>query len=134
MRHLLSAIMGATTAVATYFYVYWVPGAQYLRGVEPRWLRSAVSLFCAALAAAFVFHRIRIGPQGRIEAVVLGALAVGATGFVLGFFGPLLLAPGANQGPLLGLFITGPLGVLCGAAGGWMYWDKRQRTQQSISH
>jgi hypothetical protein len=40
--------------------------------------------------------------------------ALGATGFACGFFGPIALAPDANQGPLLGIFITGPGGVLLG--------------------
>ena len=45
-------------------------------------------------------------------------LAVGGLGFALGFFGPMLLAPDANQGPLLGIFITGPLGFLAGLVWG----------------
>lgn len=46
---------------------------------------------------------------------VLGwTFAVGGVCFALGFFGPMLLAPSANQGPLLGIFITGPLGLLLG--------------------
>lgn len=130
MRTILGVIMGAATSVAVFFFVYWVPGSQYLRGVEPRWLRTAASLVCAAVAAAFVFHRTRVGPQSAIEAVALGAVALGTLGFLLGFFGPLLLTPGANQGPLLGLFITGPLGFLCGAAGGWIYWERQRRTRQ----
>ena len=51
-------------------------------------------------------------------AILLGAVAVGAIGFSAGFFGPMILAPDANQGPLLGIFITGPLGVVVGAVGG----------------
>jgi hypothetical protein len=42
-------------------------------------------------------------------------------GFGAGFFGPLLLSPGANQGPLLGIFFTGPLGFVLGCVGGWIY-------------
>jgi hypothetical protein len=34
----------------------------------------------------------------------------------------MLFAPGANQGPLLGIFITGPAGVLIGAIGGLIRW------------
>jgi uncharacterized membrane protein YeaQ/YmgE (transglycosylase-associated protein family) len=45
-----------------------------------------------------------------------GALLLGATGFVIGFFGPMRFQPWANQGPLVGLFLTGPGGVLLGAA------------------
>jgi hypothetical protein len=39
---------------------------------------------------------------------------VGGVCFAAGFFGPMILAPDANQGPLLGIFITGPLGVVAG--------------------
>jgi hypothetical protein len=55
-----------------------------------------------------------------------GALVVGAVGFAGGFFGPMLLTPGANQGPLLGLLITGPLGAIVGAIGGFIYWLLRR--------
>jgi len=59
--------------------------------------------------------------RARMWIVLRTALVVGAIGFVVGFFGPLAWAPGANQGPLLGIFITGPIGVLLGAALGWLY-------------
>lgn len=42
-------------------------------------------------------------------------LLFGAVGLLAGYLGPIVLNPGANQGPLLGIFITGPLGVLLGA-------------------
>jgi len=44
--------------------------------------------------------------------------AVGGVSFALGFFGPMILVPDANQGPLLGIFYTGPLGLLGGLAVG----------------
>lgn len=43
-------------------------------------------------------------------------LVLGAVGFLCGFVGPMILSPDANQGPLLGLLITGPGGALLGAA------------------
>jgi hypothetical protein len=48
-------------------------------------------------------------------------LIVGGIGFCAGFLGPMVFAPDANQGPLLGIFITGPLGALLGAIGGVVY-------------
>lgn len=39
---------------------------------------------------------------------------IGGFGFAAGFFGPMIFAPGANQGPLVGIFITGPLGAIAG--------------------
>jgi hypothetical protein len=48
----------------------------------------------------------------------LWVLALGAVGFACGFFGPIALNPGANQGPLLGIFITGPGGAMFGLVAG----------------
>ena len=48
-------------------------------------------------------HRARVG------AVVLGSI-----GLVVGFIGPVILDPSAAQGPLAGLFVTGPLGAILG--------------------
>ena len=61
-----------------------------------------------------------------IASAFRGALIVGGIGFCAGFFGPMVFAPDANQGPLLGIFITGPLGALLGAIGGFVY-AKRER-------
>lgn len=49
-----------------------------------------------------------------MKAALRWALALGVTGFACGFFGPIVLVPEANQGPLLGIFVTGPAGALAG--------------------
>ena len=43
-----------------------------------------------------------------------GAIILGAIGFIAGFVGPILFTPESNHGPLLGIFLTGPLGFLGG--------------------
>jgi hypothetical protein len=48
----------------------------------------------------------------------LGAAVLGCVGFSLGFIGPMILTPEANQGPMLGIFITGPAGAVVGAIAG----------------
>ncbi|MCI0362898.1 MAG: hypothetical protein L0Y44_05290 [Phycisphaerales bacterium] len=50
----------------------------------------------------------------RPARILSHGLIVGAIGFTLGFCGPVIFAPQANQGPLLGIFITGPLGFFAG--------------------
>ena len=57
-----------------------------------------------------LWKRIAMAPAWA----ALGAVMMGLTGFVIGFFGPMTFQPGANQGPMLGLFITGPGGALLG--------------------
>jgi hypothetical protein len=52
---------------------------------------------------------------------LIGGIILGGIGFVVGFFGPIIFTPDANQGPLLGIFITGPLGFILGAILGFCY-------------
>ena len=58
--------------------------------------------------------------------LLVPAFVLGGIGFIAGFFGPILLTPEANQGPLLGIFITGPLGFVFGL--GWGVFRESQRT------
>jgi hypothetical protein len=41
-------------------------------------------------------------------------LILGAAGFAAGFLGPMIFVPEANQGPMVGIFISGPAGALLG--------------------
>jgi len=69
-----------------------------------------------------VWSIVRYGPVPsrwrRREHPIGFALFIGAIAFSAGFFGPIVLTPDANQGPLLGIFITGPLGLLAGLVWG----------------
>jgi hypothetical protein len=57
--------------------------------------------------------------------VLLTGAVVGGIAFAAGFFGPIILTPEANQGPLLGIFITGPLGFVFGLGIG--VWREARR-------
>ena len=61
---------------------------------------------------------IRHGPVQnrwwRQENPIGFGIFVGGIAFLGGFVGPMILAPGANQGPLLGIIYTGPLGTIGG--------------------
>ena len=49
-----------------------------------------------------------------IKIAPVWALVLGSIGSLCGFLGPIMLAPEANQGPLLGIFISGPGGFVLG--------------------
>lgn len=56
-------------------------------------------------------YRVRSGaPPFLVWFIVLGF-----AGFAAGFFGPIILDPSANEGPLVGILITGPSGAVLGA-------------------
>jgi hypothetical protein len=82
---------------------------------------SLAALVVAALGARRAWRVSEHGPDSAFGAAVMGAAILGGIGFAAGFFGPMIFAPQANQGPLLGIFITGPAGVVLGAIGGYLY-------------
>jgi len=132
MRSVPRAIGALLAAVATFYFVFWLPFSLILPTGRFTWIRILGSLLCALLVARYIWNHSTSAPLGLFRSVALGALVTGVLGFVAGFFGPIIFAPGANQGPLLGIFITGPLGVLLGAVGGGIYWLTRgNRTAKS---
>jgi hypothetical protein len=74
-----------------------------------------------------------VAPEEHREAphvlgyALIGAAVVGVVGFLAGFFLPLILSPDANQGPLLGIFITGPGGAALGFVVGLVAGLRRAR-------
>jgi hypothetical protein len=52
--------------------------------------------------------------EGHFPGFFRWVLIVGAIGFAAGFIGPMAFNPEANLGPLLGIFISGPAGLLLG--------------------
>ena len=68
---------------------------------------------------------------GGIACILVGAVVLGGIGFVVGFFGPMYADPGAAQGPMLGIFFTGPLGALIGGVCGAIGW-RRAKNKHSV--
>lgn len=61
-----------------------------------------------------------------VPRALLYGLVLGAAGFAGGFFGPMILDPTSGNGPLLGIFITGPGGFVVGVIAG-LIADARHR-------
>ena len=77
-------------------------------------------------------------PLAIILGYVLGtALLLGGTGLILGFFGPILIGvlvgSQANLGPLWGIFVLGPVGILLGAVIGLFLGLKKARCKPEQS-
>lgn len=117
-RATLALVIGA----ATFMFGGWIATA--LLGTRAFPVSLIVPAAGAFLLALYVWRSSgRLGGSSARRAVgyaLAGGVVAGAIGLGAGFLGPLLFAPQANQGPLLGIFIAGPIGFVAGAVGGWI--------------
>jgi len=73
------------------------------------------------LCTWFVFKGHNTVSRARMECALIGGLSIGGIAFLGGFVGPMLFMSESNQGPLLGIFVTGPIGFLVGNVLGLIY-------------
>jgi hypothetical protein len=91
-----------------------------------------------AVACIVVFMFLFSGGFFRFSVTVLGwGLIVGVVGFALGFFGPIIycsyIGRDCPQGPLLGIFITGPLGLSLGMLAATVGWVIQSKKSEAVS-
>jgi hypothetical protein len=94
----------------------------YFRG-GGGWQEILMGLFPAAIAIicwGFALRGHIAEGRRRTKAALVGGIMLGGIGLAGGYFGPLMLSE-SNLGPLLGIFMTGPLGFVLGAIIGWFY-------------
>src|SRR5262249_44091032 len=112
-RRVSAAVGGALLSV---YAIWWGRAFMVWRNSLIVW-----PLACASVAGYLWWFAIRgdDGPSRRLMASgCRSGVLFGLIGFTFGFLGPLIATPHANQGPLLGIFVTGPAGLMLGAFGG----------------
>ena len=123
-------------------YVAWADRIYNMAAVvgmfRPRFdlMSAAFFVFPATIAAYCWWFALRghiAESRARMRITLIGGVILGGIGFAAGFFGPIVFAPEANQGPLLGIFITGPFGFVLGSAAGCVYAHTRRGTPGDLS-
>lgn len=110
---------------ATFYFVFWVSSLVSAPGTVP-WVSLIAATLCALLVAWYVWQRAKSSKPSVVSSALLGAILIGTIGFLAGFIGPMLSSSGA-QGPMLGIFVTGPAGIIVGAVLGAFFGLKRRR-------
>ena len=124
----VTAIVVAVLSTAFTFLLMWGqirPGGDLL-GV----ILLGDSMTMAIICWGFALRGHIAESRRRTTSALLGGIMLGGIGFAAGYFGPLILSE-SNLGPLLGIFMTGPLGFVLGAIIGWLYARNRASKQKS---
>ena len=112
-------IVSALVFMAVQAFSYWAVYAQ----IFPFGVASSLpALLTAVAAAVWVWRGMGAAEWGILTTAAIWAVVTGALGFCVGFYGAMIAAPGANQGPLAG-FVFGPLGFIAGGICGAL-WHK----------
>ena len=130
MLTLARIVLGLIGFLAGWLFSYWIYFAGFDLAGRPFLGRGAPFLVGLAVAGLILAATENLR-HGFITSTVLGAVVLGSIGFVLGFFGPMFVDPEANQGPLLGLLLTGPGGFLLGGPLGALWWLMQRRRLQA---
>lgn len=129
MLLLARCVLALIGFIAGWFISYWVYFAGYDLAGSP-FLGRGMPFLIGVAVAIFILAATEHLRHGLLSSTVLGAVGLGSIGFVAGFFGPMILDPGGNQWPLLGLLMTGPGGFLLGGPLGALWWWVMQRLRQ----
>jgi hypothetical protein len=120
-------VLAAIPASLLSIYLLLVVRHQVLDG--PDALGVILGSFAASFAALcwwYVVFGGKTDSLARLRVTMLGGVILGGISFAGGFFGPMILSPNSNQGPLLGISITGPIGFVVGCVAGFL-WSLRIR-------
>ena len=90
---------------------------------------SLVSAMLAGWAAWKLVSGDVIHP---VMAITSGALILGGLCFIIGFLGPMAIGKDTSQGPLVGIFIATPLGVIVGALAGYAYASRQKSVDSAM--
>jgi len=87
-----------------------------VHGFDPDliWLQLALATV-VTLCAGLFFCSHNVGGRTMVLFSLAGAVVLGGIGFVAGFWHPELFGSRGNLAPLMGVFVTGPVGFVCGA-------------------
>jgi hypothetical protein len=100
---------------------------QVQRGYDP--IEARAGFVVATLATLCWWFALRgkvAESRAQMKMAFIGGMVCFVLGFAGGFLGPIIFTPQSNQGPLIGIFVTGPIGFGVGTILGWIYAVVRQ--------
>lgn len=127
MKNVFRIVITFLAFIASYFFLYWISFFLLPIAHNYAFIPNVISLLIALVIGFFVYKNLGKISNGLVVTMLLGGMIIGAFGFIVGFIGPMIITPGANQGPLLGILFTGPIGFILGLIGGGIYWKVKRK-------
>ncbi len=118
---IIVGLIGLAAAVSFASYLRYLPDLFGANADPLLILLMAVTGCLAFLGLWFAFFAGMPQERARMAMTLRSGLILGLVGLLGGFFGPMFFIPEANQGPLLGLFVTGPGGFVLGCLIGFLW-------------
>jgi hypothetical protein len=98
-RILFRVALSGIAALATFYFVYWIPFSLLFPHDDFGWFRNIGSLTPSVIVGWYLWSQTGSLSKGLYKSAMIGAVVAGSLGFAAGFFGPMVFDPSANQGP-----------------------------------
>jgi hypothetical protein len=131
MKNAIRIIVLLITVPASFYFINFIPFS-LLPSLRQTPIPIIVSLLSAIGIGILIWKKSGNVSNSLALHIVIGGIILGAIGFILGFIGPIIFNWGGNQGPMLGIFITGPIGFLIGLIWGGIYWYVKKKKIRDI--
>lgn len=93
----------------------------------------AIPTLASAILAGWAGWKLVSGDRIHpVVATASGGLILGGLCFIVGFLGPMAIGKDTGQGPLVGIFIATPMGVILGALAGYAYVSKQNPADSEL--
>jgi len=132
MKMFVRVIITTVVFLASFYFIFWMPCSILIIDENGNFsiiLSTLISLICASVISWFTWKKLSVIEYGYFSYALMGGIIIGSISFIFGFFGPMIFMAESNQGPLLGLFITGPIGFLAGLIGGSILWYIKKKNK-----
>jgi hypothetical protein len=126
-KNLCRILLTFLTFIATFYFVFRIPFSFIPEHLKIPFLPVVISLLAAGAAGWYIWRKTALLSNTLSTYIIRGGIVLGSIGFVAGFIGPIIFSPESNQGPLLGIFITGPVGFVSGLIAGGIFGFFRTR-------
>lgn len=133
MKTIIRILITFIAFAASFFFIYWVPFAFIPAARETEIIPALVGIAAGIFVSIYTWKRTGSISNSLAGSILTGGIIVGSICFIGGFIGPIIFYSESNLGPLLGIFITGPIGFVAGLIGGGLFWIIKEKKAKRLS-
>ena len=109
MNIALKILLTLVCCIASFIAIYLLSYICFANNQHSRLIAYSISIPLSLFIGIIFWRKPADHTANRFAFILMGGLVIGATGFVVSFYGILSFGIGGNLGPLLSIFFISPI-------------------------